>query len=89
MTQFSAWRVRFHLELTVGKGVTSGPYTTFIGISGGSRGDAHSAAVTSSLATAIANNLSSILTAEGAGTGGGGTVVIDSYDHGSVPDIWT
>jgi hypothetical protein len=89
MAQLSTWRVRFHLELTAGKGVTSGPYTTFVGISGGSRGDVHSASVTSSLVTAITNNLSSIMSAEGAGSGGGGTVVIDGYDHASVPDVWT
>jgi hypothetical protein len=89
MAQISVWRVRFHLEATVGKGVTSGPYTSFAGISGGSRGDVHSAGVTSSLVTAITNNLSSIMSAQGAGSGGAGTVVIDSYDHASVPDVWT
>jgi hypothetical protein len=89
MSQISVWRVRFHLELTAGKGATSGPYVAFIGISGGSRGDVHNPSVTSSLATAIAGNLSSIMSAEGAGSGGGGTVVVDSYDHASVPDVWT
>jgi hypothetical protein len=89
MPQVSVWRVRFHMENGAAGKATSGPYTTFIGISGGSRGDQHTPTVTGSLVTAITNNLSSIMSAEGAGSGGAGTVAIDSYDHASVPDIWT
>jgi len=88
MAQFSTWRVRFHLEAADGR-PTGSPNIAFIGIAG-SRGDQFSPSVTSALAAAITTNLLSILQAMGyAGGTPGGTVVVDSYDHASVPDIWT
>ena len=92
MAATSVWRVRFHIEGGAAGKVTSGPYTTFAGISGGTRGDVHSPSIAASLVTAITNNLLGILQAQvnpllpGAPSG---TVVIDSFDHASVPDIWT
>ena len=84
------WHVKFHLEATAGK-VTSGPYTAFIGISGGSRGDVQSASTAAAIKTAITNDLLSILQAHGFGGSAapGGTVVIDDHAHASVPDCWT
>ena len=88
MAQIACYRVRFSITNTGGK-VIAGPYTTNIGISGGSRGDQHTTTLAASLATAVSNNLSSILTALGGGSAPGGTVTIDGYDHASAPDLWT
>ncbi|HKH99713.1 MAG TPA: hypothetical protein VJ999_11445 [Candidatus Sulfotelmatobacter sp.] len=89
MSQISVWHVKFHLEASAGR-VTSGPYSTFIGISGGSRGDQQTVNTAASIKTAVSNNLASILSAMGAGTGApGGTVVIDEHTHASGPDCWT
>lgn len=88
MAQLSVYRVRFTINNAAGK-VTSGPYTTFVGVSGGSRQDQHTTSLAASLATAVTNNLSGILSAMGAGSAPGQTVTIDSYDHASVPDLWT
>lgn len=86
----SIYCVRFSMTNPAGKTV-AGPWTTNIGLSGGSRSDVHSTSVTSSLVTAITSNLLAILQAEGfAGTSApGGTVAIDSYDHASTPDAWS
>jgi hypothetical protein len=89
MAQTSVYRVRFSLVNTAGK-VTGGPYTTNIGIAGGSRGDVHTVGVAASLSTAVTSNLASIMAAMGAGSGApGGTVQIDGYDHASAPDLWS
>lgn len=89
MAQISVWHVKFHVELSAGR-VTSGPYAAFIGISGGSRGDQQTVSTAASIKTAVTNNLASILSAMGAGTGApGGAVVIDEHTHASVPDCWT
>jgi hypothetical protein len=89
MAQYSVYRVRWSMTNAGGKS-TAGPYTTNVGVSGGSRGEIQSGSVTSSLATAISNNLLSILQAHGFGgsAGPGGTVTIDSYDHAAAPDVW-
>jgi len=89
MAQMSVYRVRFSLVNTAGK-VTSGPYTTNIGIAGGKRDDLHTVGVTASLLSAVTSNLASIMAAMGAGSGApGGTVQIDGYDHASTPDLWS
>lgn len=88
MSQTSCYRVSFSLVNTAGN-VTSGPYTTNIGIAGGSRGDIHSPSLTAALLAAITSNLAGILSAMGAGTGPpGGAVQIVNYAHASAPDIW-
>ncbi len=91
MSQHSVWRVKFHLELISGKGVTAGPYTTFVGISGGTRGDGQNSSTAASVQTAVTNNLTNILKTicNSQLTGApGGTVVIDSFDPASVPELW-
>ena len=91
MAQISVWNVKFHVEASSGK-VTSGPYSAFVGISGGTRGDQQTHSVALTLATAINNNLLNILKAMGNASltaAPGGTVVVDDYAHGSIPDIWT
>lgn len=89
MAQISVWHTKFHVEASAGR-VTSGPYSTFIGISGGSRGDQQNSSTAASIKTAVTNNLASILSAMGAGTSApGGVVVIDEHSHASVPDCWT
>lgn len=88
MAQISVWNVKFHLETSAGR-MTSGPYTAFIGISSGSRGDQQTPSTAASVKTAVTNNLAAILTAMGAGGAPGGTVVIDDHAHASVPDCWT
>lgn len=90
MAQHSLWRAKFHLEATAGK-VTSGPYTTFIGISGGSRKDGQNSTTAASVLTAITTNLLSILKEMGVATlaaAPAGTVVLDSFEAASVPDCW-
>ena len=56
MSQHSIWRVKFHVEANAGR-VTAGPYTVFIGISGGTRKDGQTSATAASIQTAITNNL--------------------------------
>jgi hypothetical protein len=85
MAQISVWHAKFHLETSSGR-MTSGPYSTFVGISGGSRGDQQAAGTAASVKTAVTNNLASLL---GVSVAPAGTVVIDEFTHGSVPDIWT
>ena len=90
MGQHSIWRVKFHMEANAGR-VTAGPYTTFIGISGGTRKDGQSGATRDSMVTAVTNNLLNILKELGnTGLTGapGGTVIIDSFEPGSIPDCW-
>ena len=85
MAQISVWHARWHLEASAGR-VTTGPYSTFVGISGGTRGDGQNTSTAASVKTAISNNLASIL---GVSAAPAGTVVVDDFSHGSVPDIWT
>jgi hypothetical protein len=90
MAQYSVWKVTFHLESAAGR-VISGPNTSFVGISGGSRTDIHSPSIVSALVTAIGNNLLGILQAQGfsGATAPGGTVVLETFCHASAPDVWT
>jgi hypothetical protein len=88
MSQTSCYKVIFSMVNAAGN-VTSGPYTTNIGIAGGSRGDQHTPSVTASLSAAVTSNLASIMAALGAGTGApGGSVRIENYAHASSPDLW-
>jgi hypothetical protein len=88
MSQTSVYMVTFSLINPAGN-VTSGPYTTNIGIAGGSRGDIAGPSVTASLSAAVTSNLAGILSAMGAGSGApGGSVRIENYAHASAPDIW-
>jgi hypothetical protein len=88
MAQHSIWKVIFHLETSAGR-TTSGPYTTFIGISGGSRSDGQTPATAASVRSAVVANLAGIVGAMGAGAAApGGTVVVDSFGAASVPDAW-
>jgi hypothetical protein len=88
MSQTSIYRTRFSLVNAAGK-MTGGPYTTNVGIAGGTRGDQHTPSVSASLLAAITSNLAAIMSALGAGSGApAGAVQIDSYDHASAPDIW-
>jgi hypothetical protein len=90
MAQHSVWHVKFHLETSAGAR-TSGPYSAFIGISGGSRGDVQNSSTAAAVQAAVTNNLLSILTAQGfaGNTGPAGTVVVTSFTHASVPDCWS
>jgi hypothetical protein len=88
MSQTSVYRVTFSMVNPAGN-VTSGPYTTNIGVAGGSRGDIHSPSLTAALLAAVTSNLASILSAMGAGSGApGGSVRIENYAHASAPDVW-
>ena len=90
MAQHSIWRVKFHVEANAGR-VTSGPYTTFVGISGGSRKDGQTGSTRDSVATAVTNNLLNILKELGntaLTAGPGGTVIVDSFEPGPIPDCW-
>ena len=90
MSQHSIWRVKFHVEANAGR-VTAGPYTVFIGISGGTRKDGQTSATAASIQTAITNNLLNILKEMGGSSltaAPGGTVIVDSFEAGDVPDCW-
>jgi hypothetical protein len=88
MSQYACYRVKFSIQNSAGRTV-AGPYTTFIGISGGSRGDQPTGVIAASLATAITNNRNNIVAALGAGTvAPGGTVSIDAFEHAEAPDLW-
>jgi hypothetical protein len=88
VSQYSIYHVLFRV------GNSAALYSTNVALSGGSRKDDHSPAITASLVTAITNNLSAIFTAFGEGTGTdthgapSGTVTIDSYRKGACPDCW-
>jgi hypothetical protein len=88
MSQTSCYRVTFSVVNAAGN-VTSGPYTSNIGISGGKRDDIHSPTVTAALLAAVTSNLAGILLAMGAGSGApGGTVRVENYAHAASPDLW-
>jgi len=93
MAQHSIWRAKFHMEASAGR-VTSGPYSTFIGISGGSRKDGQTPTTAAAVQTAITNNLLGILkemttcAGQALAQAPGGTVVLDSFEAGSIPDCW-
>jgi len=90
MSQHSIWRAKFHVEANVGR-VTAGPFTTFIGISGGTRKDGQNPSTAASIQTAITNNLLNILKEMGGSSltaAPAGTVVVDSFEAGDVPDCW-
>lgn len=86
----SVFKVTFSIRNPAGN-VIAGPYTTNVGVAGGSRGDGHTATLTSSLATAIQSNLLAILQAQGFGGSAapGGTIFVETYGHGASPDVWT
>lgn len=85
----SVFRVTFSIQNSNGR-VIAGPYTANIGVSGGSRGDVHTGTLAASLATAVSANLLAILQAQGfsGSAAPGGTVVIETYSHGSSPDVF-
>ncbi len=93
MAQHSIWKAKFHGENTVGR-TTFGPYSAFIGISGGSRKDGQNSTTGASIQTAITSNLLGILkemtTCAGQvlAAAPGGTVVVDSFEAAAVPDCW-
>ncbi len=90
MSQHSNWKARFHMEATPGR-VTGGPYTTFVGISGGSRKDGANPTTAASVQSVITNNLLNILKEMGntaLTAAPGGNVVVDSFEAASVPDCW-
>ncbi len=90
MAQHSIWKAKFHGENTVGR-TTFGPYSAFIGISGGSRKDGQNSSTGASIQAAITNNLLNIIKEMGNATltaAPGGAVVVDSFEAASVPDCW-
>jgi hypothetical protein len=94
--KISCYRVTFSMVNPAGA-VTSGPYTTNIGI--GPRqddfdiddadGEPPTPPVMASLSAALTYNLAEIMLAMGAGTGApGGSVRIENFAHASSPDLW-
>jgi hypothetical protein len=89
MAQRSVWKVKFHIGPS-----GASHYTTFIGISGGSRKDGQTPSAAASILTAIQNNLLNIIkemttcSGQALTAAPGGTVVIDSFEAASVPDCW-
>lgn len=86
MAQHSIWKAKFHIGGSF--------YTTFVGISGGSRKDGQIPTTAASILSAINANLLNIFKEMGLGTGQtmtvapGGPVVLDSFEPGSIPDCW-
>lgn len=90
MAQSSVYKVTFQLQNSGGR-TTTGPYTTYIAVSGGTGNDGLTHSLANSLATAISSNLLSILQSMNAAITGvpNGTVVIDTFCHASVPNVWS
>jgi hypothetical protein len=84
VAQHSIWQAVFMIG-------ASGPYTTFVGISGGSREDGQTPTTAAAIVSAITSNLLNILREMGntaLTAAPGGAVTLLSFRPGQIPDCW-
>jgi len=86
----SVFKCVFHLENGNNK-MIAGPYTAYVGVAAGTRGDTQTHSLATTVAAAISSNLQSILQLQVASSvsAPGGTVVLDTFVHAQTPEVFT